>query len=86
MAIYVECPSCGNQESGDTIYQCKNCGRIGCSECANPSTSDGDWEIGTCFCGGDKNDFDRNRLFTVKGHIESDDDEDYDDDDDYDDE
>ena len=70
MAKYSECPSCGNKESGDTIYQCKSCGRVGCSVCANPETSHGRWEIGTCFCGGDKSDYRDNRLFGVKGHIE----------------
>lgn len=69
MAKYTQCDGCGNEESGDTIYQCKNCGRVACSNCANPESSQGSWEIGTCFCGGDKNDYPDSRLFTVLGHI-----------------
>lgn len=69
MANYSECPQCGNDQEGDTIYQCKNCGRVGCSNCANPETSGGDWEIGTCFCDGDASDYDDGRLFAVLGHI-----------------
>lgn len=70
MAKYHECPSCGNEEEGDTIYQCKSCGRVGCSNCANPETESGSWEIGTCFCGADKEDYPDNRLFAVLGEIE----------------
>ena len=70
MARYSSCPSCGNEEIGDTIYQCKICGRVGCSECVNPNTSYGGWKIGTCFCGADRSDYSDNGLFSVKGHIE----------------
>lgn len=87
MAQYDQCESCGNTEDGATIYQCKNCGRVGCSNCANPEDDDGNALIGTCFCDGDASDYSNGRLFTVLGHISSDPDDDSDDDDeDYDDE
>jgi hypothetical protein len=75
VAKYTECESCGNTEDGATIYQCKACGRVGCSNCANPETDDGEWDLGTCFCGADKDDYANGRLFSVLGHITSDDDD-----------
>lgn len=75
MPKYYECPDCGNSEEGDTIYQCRSCGRVACSNCANPETGQDEWEVGTCFCDGDKNDYDDGRLFSVLGHIEEKDDD-----------
>jgi hypothetical protein len=66
------CGKCGNAQVGDTLYKCKACGRVGCSNCANPEESDGTWELGTCYCGADSSDY-GGRLFTVVGHIGEDD-------------
>jgi hypothetical protein len=66
------CNKCGYARVGATLYECKACGRKGCSNCANPEDADGDWELGTCYCGADKDDY-GGTLFTVVGHIGEDD-------------
>lgn len=63
---------CGNECKGDTLYRCKACGREGCSDCANPEGEDGEWELSTCYCGADVDDFGKT-LFTVVGHLGEDD-------------
>lgn len=34
MEQYEECPNCGNQESGERVWECKNCpGQFHCDSC-----------------------------------------------------
>ena len=36
MAKYSSCRHCGNEEDGDLIYKCEDCGAIGCRVCMDP--------------------------------------------------
>lgn len=35
MATYHSCRNCGNSEEGDKIYQCRECGKVFCKDCAS---------------------------------------------------
>lgn len=76
MEAYTSCPHCDNNESGETIYECRACGRVCCSKCANPEDSEGNYALSTCTCGADSGEYQRGRLFDVVGHICTDTDED----------